>query len=52
VFTEEPFATGHDEANRAAVRSMARDDLTLVGLAVHGPRNAVDKVHRGARMHP
>lgn len=52
VFTEELFGTGHDEANRAAVRAVARDDLKLVGLAVHGPRNAVDKVLRGAAMHP
>jgi hypothetical protein len=52
VFTEELFSTGHDEANRAAVRAVARDDLKLVGLAVHGPRNAVDKVLRGAVMHP
>jgi len=26
--------------------------LDLVGMAVHGPRNAVDKVFKGARMHP
>jgi hypothetical protein len=51
VFTEELFATGHDEANRAAVRAVARDDLKLVGLAVHGPRNAVDKVLKGATLH-
>ena len=29
-----------------------RDDLDLVGIAVHGPRNAVDKIVKGARMHP
>jgi hypothetical protein len=51
VFTEELFATGHDEANRAAVRAVARDDLKLVGLAVHGPRNAVDNVLKGATLH-
>jgi hypothetical protein len=51
VFTEELFSTGHDEANRAAVRAVARDDLKLVGLAVHGPRNAVDKVLKGATLH-
>jgi hypothetical protein len=51
VFTEELFATGHDEANRAEVRAVARDDLKLVGLAVHGPRNAVDKVLKGATLH-
>ncbi|MGY2081329.1 DUF2000 family protein [Modestobacter sp. SYSU DS0657] len=26
-------------------------DLDLVGLAVHGPKNTVDKVLKGARMH-
>lgn len=52
VYTEEMFTTGHDEANRAVVRAVARDDLKLVGLAVHGPRNAVDKVLKGATLHP
>jgi hypothetical protein len=52
VYTEEMFTTGHDEANRAVVRAVARDDLKLVGLAVHGPRNAVDKVLKGAVLHP
>lgn len=52
VFTAELFATGNDEDNRAAVRAVPRDRLDLVGLAVHGPRNAVDKVVGGARMHP
>jgi hypothetical protein len=51
VFTEELFTTGHDEANRAAVRAVARADLKLVGLAVRGPRNAVDKVLKGATLH-
>ena len=29
----------------------ARAQLDLVGLAVHGPRNAVDKVLKGATLH-
>jgi hypothetical protein len=52
VFTAELFATPGDEQNRAAVRAVPGADLDLVGLAVHGPRNAVDKVMKGARMHP
>lgn len=52
VFTADLFHTGHDDANRAAVATVAAADLDLVGLAVHGPRNAVDKVVKGARMHP
>jgi hypothetical protein len=51
VFTGDLFATGHDEANRAAVAAVAREKLDLVGIAVHGPRNAVDKVLRGAVLH-
>ena len=51
IFTADLFATGNDRDNRAAVRSVPRDRLDLVGLALHGPRNAVDKVLRGARMH-
>lgn len=52
AFTSDLFATGDDEANRAAVRAVPKDQLDLVGLAVYGPRNAVDKVVKGARMHP
>ncbi|MCM3816727.1 DUF2000 family protein [Streptomyces sp. DR3-1] len=52
VFTSDLFATGNDRDNRAAVRAVGKDSLDLVGLAVYGPRNAVDKVLKGARMHP
>ncbi|WP_414497222.1 DUF2000 family protein [Streptomyces sp. CRN 30] len=52
VFTSELFTTGNDRDNRAAVRAVRTDDLDLVGLSVYGPRNAVDKVLKGARMHP
>lgn len=52
VYTHEMFSTGHDEANRAVVRPVGRDDLDLVGIAVHGPRNGVDKTVKGARLHP
>ncbi|MFG2886581.1 DUF2000 family protein [Streptomyces sp. NPDC048297] len=52
VFTADLFATGNDRDNRAAVRAVSTADLDVVGLAVHGPRNGVDKVLKGARMHP
>lgn len=51
IFTWELFATGNDVDNRAAVRAVGRDKLNLVGLAVHGQRNAVDKVLKGASLH-
>lgn len=52
VFTQELFATGNDRDNRAAVKAVQQSQLDLVGLALHGPKNAVDKVLKGARMHP
>ncbi|MER5222336.1 DUF2000 domain-containing protein [Streptomyces flaveus] len=52
VFTSDLFTTGNDRDNRAAVRAVAAGELDLVGLAVYGPRNGVDKVVKGARMHP
>jgi hypothetical protein len=52
VFTADLFSTGHDAANRAAIRAVPTVDLDLVGIALHGPRNAVEKIVKGARMHP
>lgn len=51
VFTSELFSTGNDGDNRAAVRAVTTEKLDLVGMGVQGPRNAVDKVLKGARMH-
>jgi hypothetical protein len=52
IFTADLFATGNDVDNRAAVAKIGTADLDLVGIAVHGPRNAVDRTLKGARMHP
>ncbi len=52
VYTRDMFLTGHDEANREVVAAVAGADLDLVGLALLGSRNAVDKVVKGASMHP
>jgi hypothetical protein len=52
VYTADMFVTGHDDANRAAVRAVGRDDLDLVGIALHGPKNAVDKTLKGSHLHP
>ena len=52
VYTSDMFVTGYDEANRAAVRAVGGADLDLVGMAVYGPKNAVDKVLKGAHLHP
>ena len=46
------FATGNDTDNRAAVAAVRTEELDLVGIAVRGPRNVVDRLLKGARMHP
>ncbi|MCW5748571.1 MAG: DUF2000 family protein [Alphaproteobacteria bacterium] len=52
IYTRELFATGHDEANRAAVAAVATDALDLVGLALHAERKIVDKILKGMALHP
>jgi hypothetical protein len=52
IFTDDLFATGHDDANRAAVAAVATADLSLAGIAVYGPKNAVDRALKGLALHP
>ncbi|KAB8185941.1 DUF2000 domain-containing protein [Microbispora catharanthi] len=52
VYIEEMFKTGDDVDNRAAVRAVTAEEMPLVGLAVYGPRNAVDKTLKGLPLHP
>ncbi|GIF60004.1 DUF2000 domain-containing protein [Asanoa iriomotensis] len=52
VFTADLFATGNDADNRAAVAAVHADKLDLVGIAVYGPRADIDKIFKGATLHP
>ncbi|GAB3913736.1 hypothetical protein GCM10027613_05840 [Microlunatus endophyticus] len=52
IFTGDLFTTGNDIDNRAAIAKITTRDLDLVGIAIHGPRNQVDRTVKGARMHP
>lgn len=51
LYTMEMFATGHDAANRAAVRAVAAADLDLAGIALRAPHRDADAVLRGLRRH-
>ncbi|HEX8034014.1 MAG TPA: DUF2000 domain-containing protein [Ktedonobacterales bacterium] len=51
IFTEDLFATNHDEANRAAVRAVPSTDLRLTGLALRAERKLVDAVVKGLSLH-
>lgn len=51
LYIEEMFKTGHDVANRAAVRAVKTQELKIVGLALREERKLVDKITKGAKMH-
>ena len=51
VYTDEMFKTTHDEANRAAVKAVARADLNLVGIAMRAERKVIDKIVDGLKFH-
>lgn len=51
LFTEELFSTGHDEANRAAVKQSPSDQLKVVGMALRADRKLVDKIVQGLSLH-
>jgi hypothetical protein len=52
IYTQELFATNHDEANRAAVASVAAKELDLVGIAFRAERRTVDKIVDRLRFQP
>ena len=51
LYIEEMFSTGHDAANRAAVKQCEAATLNIVGLALREDKKLVDKITKGARMH-
>ena len=52
LYTSEMFTTGHDEANRAAVRAVPTAGLDIVGVALRASHRDADAVLRGLNRHP
>lgn len=52
AYIEEMFATGHDAANREVFARFTPDNAKLVGLALRSDKKIVDKICKGAKMHP
>ncbi len=52
LYTTDMFSTGHDAANRAAVRAVTAADLDVVGIALRAPHREADAVLRGLGRHP
>ncbi|ARD61816.1 hypothetical protein Y71_18465 [Kosakonia radicincitans DSM 16656] len=51
-YVEAMFSTGNDDANRAVFQLEDADAMNLVGIALRGPKKAVDKVIKGLALHP
>lgn len=45
------FSTGHDAANREVFRAGDAENLDFVGLALRGPKKAVEKAVKGLALH-
>jgi hypothetical protein len=52
AYVEEMFATGHDAANREVFSRFVPEEARVVGIGLRAERKLVDKVAKGARMHP
>ena len=52
LYVDEMFATYHDDANRAVFRQFSPEGARVVGIALRAERKIVDKITKGARMHP
>lgn len=51
IYTEELFGTYNDEDNRAEIARHATDELNLVGVALRGKKNPVDRLTKHLPMH-
>lgn len=50
-YVEAMFRTGHDTANRAVFAEADPAATDWVGVALHGPKRAVDKAVKGLALH-
>jgi hypothetical protein len=51
LYIEDMFSTGHDAANRAAVKLRSPDEMSVVGLGLRNEKKVVDRITKGARLH-
>ncbi len=52
LYIEDMFTTGHDAANRTVFAAHNPDTAKVVGIALRDDKKTVDKITKGARMHP
>lgn len=51
IYTKELFSTYNDEDNRAEVIKHHTSELDLVGIAIRGAKNPLDRITKGIGMH-
>jgi len=51
IYTYELLTTYNDEDNRAEVAKHKTDELNLVGIAIRGKKNQLDRITKGIAMH-
>lgn len=51
IYTKELFSTYNDEDNRAEIIRHPTSELDLVGIAIRGAKNPVDRITKGIEMH-
>jgi hypothetical protein len=51
LYIHDMFSTGHDAANRAAMKQYPPETMDVMGLALREDKKVVDKITKGARMH-
>lgn len=52
IYIDPMFETGHDEANRAVFAQHSSESARIAGIGVRAGRSQVDKIMKGARLHP
>jgi hypothetical protein len=52
LYIDPMFRTGHDEANRAVFAQHSPDSGIIAGIGARAKRNVIDKIMKGAHLHP
>lgn len=52
AYIEEMFETGHDAANREVFAKADPEQAKFVGIGIRADKRIVDKITKGAKMHP
>ena len=52
IYIEDMFSTGNDSDNRETVSNYESSNLPLVGIGLREEKKLVDKITKGAKLHP